>query len=215
MNRPRIIIADDHTLVAGACRQMLEPEFEVVAIVGDGRELLRAAETLRPDVIVIDIGMPLLNGLDAGEQIKGIMPKVKLVFLTMHADADLAAEAFRRGASAYLPKTCSASELKTAVREVLRGMTYLSQVMELDKDEVRFLVRQDEPLVDVGQRLTGRQREVLQLLAEGKVMKEVAAILHMAPRTVAFHKYRIMSALGANNTAELVQHAIRYHLIAA
>ena len=213
MNRPRVIIADDHTLVAGACRQLLEPEFEVVATVSNGRELLRAAETLRPDVILIDIGMPLLNGLDAGEQIKKALPKVKLIFLTMHADADLAAEAFRRGASAYLPKTCAADELKTATRQVLRGMTYLSTAME--KDKVRFLISQDEVLVEKEQRLTGRQREVLQLLAEGKVMKEVAAILNMTPRTVAFHKYRIMQTLGATNGAQLVQHAIRHHLIAA
>ena len=215
MTRPRIIIADDHTLVAGACRQLLEPEFDVVATVGDGRELLRAAETLKPDVIVIDIGMPLLNGLDAGEQIKKAIPKVKLVFLTMNADADVAAEAFRRGASAYLPKTCAADELKVAVRQVLRGMSYLSHVMEIAKDDIRFLIRQNGALVEQEHRLTGRQREVLQLLAEGKVMKEVAAILNMTPRTVAFHKYRIMETLGAKNSAQLVQHAIRHHLIAA
>ena len=215
MNRPRVIIADDHTLVAGACRQLLEPEFEVVAIVGDGRELLRAAASLNPHVILIDIGMPLLNGLDAGEQIKKSLPKVRLVFLTMHTDADLAAEAFRRGASAYLPKTCAADELKTAVRHVLRGENYMSPVMEQDKDKVHFLICQDAALVEEGQRLTGRQREVLQLLAEGKVMKEVGAILNMTPRTVAFHKYRIMEVLGARNGAQLVQHAIRHHLIAA
>ena len=215
MSRPRIIIADDHTLVAGACRQLLEPEFEVVATVGDGRELLRVAETLRPDVIVIDIGMPLLNGLDASEQLKKAMPKVKIVILTMNTDADVAAEAFRRGASAYLPKTCAADELKSAVRQVLKGMTYLSRVMEAVKDQVGFLIRQDGVLVEQEHRLTSRQREVLQLLAEGKVMKEVAAILNMAPRTVAFHKYRIMETLGVRNSAQLVQHAIRYHLIAA
>ena len=213
MNRPRIIVADDHKLVAGACRQLLETEFDVVATVGDGRELLRAADALKPDVIIIDIGMPLLNGLDAGEQIKKTLPKVKLVFLTMHADADLAAEAFRRGASAYLPKTCAADELKAAVRRVLSGATYLSSVMEKDKGQPP--IPQDEVLVEERQRLTERQREVLQLLAEGKVMKEVAAILNVAPRTVAFHKYRIMQALGATNDAQLVQHAIRHHLIAA
>lgn len=212
-NRPRIMIADDHTLVAEACKRLLEAEYEVVATVGDGRALVRVAATLKPQVIVIDIGMPLLNGLDAAQQIRQLMHSVKLVFLTMNTDADLAAEAFRRGASAYLLKTCAASELVVAVREVLKGKSYLSPAIA--KDTVDFLLRQDKEIIEEGQRLTERQREVLQLIAEGKSMKEVASVLNLTPRTVAFHKYRIMEVLNAKSNAQLVQYAIRNHLIAA
>jgi DNA-binding NarL/FixJ family response regulator len=212
-NRPKIIIADDHTLVAEACKKLLESEYDVVATVGDGRSLIRIATTLRPHVIIVDVGMPLLNGLDAGQQAKEILRSVKLVYLTMNHDADLAAEAFRRGASAYLLKTCAASELTVAVREVLKGKSYLSAAIA--KDTVDFLLRQGKQLIEEGQRLTERQREVLQLLAEGKSMKEVANVLNLTTRTVAFHKYRIMEVLNAKTNAELVQYAIRNHVIAA
>jgi len=212
-NLPRILIADDHTLVAEACKKLLESDYEIVGTVGDGRSLVRAAAELRPHLIIVDVSMPLLNGLDAGQQIKELIPSVKLVYLTMNHDADLAAEAFRRGASGYLLKTCAASELAIAVREVLRGKSYLSPMIA--KDTVDFLLRQDKALVEEGQRLTERQREVLQLLAEGKCMKEVASVLNVTTRTVAFHKYRIMEVLNVKNNAELVQYAIRQHLIAA
>jgi DNA-binding NarL/FixJ family response regulator len=213
MSRPRIMIADDHAFVADACKKLLEPEYDVVATVGDGRALVRIAATLKPQVIIIDIGMPLLNGLDAGHQIKQILRSVKLVFLTMNTDPVLAAEAFRRGASAYLLKTCAASELAVAIREVLKGMSYLSPAIA--KETVDFLLRQDKEFVDEGQRLTERQREVLQLLTEGKSMKEVAFALNVTTNTVAFHKYRIMEILNAKSNAELVQYAIRNHVIAA
>ena len=213
MSRPRIMIADDHAFVADACKKLLEPEYDVVATVGDGRALVRIATTLKPQVIIIDIGMPLLNGLDAGHQIKQILRSVKLVFLTMNTDPVLAAEAFRRGASAYLLKTCAASELAVAIREVLKGMSYLSPAIA--KETVDFLLRQDKEFVDEGQRLTERQREVLQLLTEGKSMKEVAYALNVTTNTVAFHKYRIMEILNAKSNAELVQYAIRNHVIAA
>jgi DNA-binding NarL/FixJ family response regulator len=212
-NLPRIIIADDHTLVAEACKKLLESDYEIVATVGDGRSLVRAAAELRPQLIIVDVSMPLLNGLDAGEQVKELIPSVKLVYLTMNHDADLAAEAFRRGASGYLLKTCAASELAIAVREVLRGKSYLSPMIA--KDTVDFLLRQDKALVEESQKLTERQREVLQLLAEGKCMKEVAGVLNVTTRTVAFHKYRIMEVLNVKSNAELVQYAIRQHLIAA
>ena len=212
-NLPRIIIADDHTLVAEACRKLLEAEYEVVATVGDGRALVRAVAELRPHLVIVDVSMPLLNGLDAGQQAKELLPSVKVIFLTMNHDADLAAEAFRRGASGYLVKTCAASELAVAVREVLRGKSYLSPMIA--KDTVDFLLRQDKKLVDEADRLTERQREVLQLLAEGKCMKEAAAVLNLTTRTVAFHKYRIMEVLNIKTNAELVQYAIRNHLIAA
>jgi DNA-binding NarL/FixJ family response regulator len=213
MTRPRIMIADDHAFVADACKKLLEPEYDVVATVGDGRALVRIAATLRPQVIIIDIGMPLLNGLDAGQQIKQILRSVKLVFLTMNTDPVLAAEAFRRGASAFLLKTCAASELSVAIREVLKGMSYLSPAIA--KETVDFLLRQDKEFIDEGQRLTERQREVLQLLTEGKSMKEVAYALNVTTNTVAFHKYRIMEILNAKSNAELVQYAIRNHVIAA
>jgi DNA-binding NarL/FixJ family response regulator len=212
-NLPRILIADDHTLVAEACRKLLEPEYEVVATVSDGRALVRAAAELKPHLIIVDVAMPLLNGLDAGQQVKEFLPAVKLVYLTMNHDADLAAEAFRRGASGYLLKTCAASELAIAVREVLKGKSYLSPMIA--KDTVEFLLRQDRKLIEEEDRLTERQREVLQLLAEGKCMKEVAGVLNITTRTVAFHKYRIMELLNAKSSAQLVQYAIRNHLIAA
>jgi DNA-binding NarL/FixJ family response regulator len=212
-NLPRILIADDHTLVAEACRKLLESEYDVVGTVSNGRALVRAAAELKPHLIIVDVAMPLLNGLDAGQQVKEFLPSVKLVFLTMNHDADLAAEAFRRGASGYLLKTCAASELTIAVREVLKGKSYLSPTIA--KDTVDFLLRQDKKLVEESDRLTERQREVLQLLAEGKCMKEVADVLNITTRTVAFHKYRIMEVLNAKNGAELIQYAIRNHLIAA
>jgi DNA-binding NarL/FixJ family response regulator len=209
-NLPRILIADDHILVAEACKKLLESEYEIVATVGDGRALVRAAIALKPHLIIVDVAMPLLNGLDAGQQVKEVLPAVKLVYLTMSHDADLAAEAFRRGASGFLLKTCAASELAIAVRNVLRGMSYLSPTIA--KDTVDFLLRQDAKLI--GDRLTDRQREVLQLLAEGKCMKEVADVLKITTRTVAFHKYRMMEVLNAKSSAELVQYAMRHHLIA-
>ena len=212
-NLPKIVIADDHTLVAEACRKLLESDYEVVATVSNGRALVRAVAELRPHLVIVDVAMPLLNGLDAGQQAKELMPSVKLIVLTMNHEADLAAEAFRRGASGYLVKSCAASELATAVREVLRGKSYLSPMIA--KDTVDFLLRQDKKLVDEADRLTARQREVLQLLAEGKCMKEVAAVLNLTARTVAFHKYRIMEVLNVRTNAELVQYAIRTHLIAA
>jgi len=144
-NLPRLIIADDHTLVAEVCRKLLESDYEIVATVSDGRALVRAVAEFRPPLVIVDVAMPLLNGLDAGEQAKALFPAVKLVFLTMNQDADLAAEAFRRGASGYLLKTCAASELVVCVREVLRGYSYLSPLVA--RDTVDFLVCQDKELV--------------------------------------------------------------------
>ena len=210
-SRPRILIADDHTLVADLCRNLLEGEYEIAEIVSNGRAMVRAAGQLRPDVIVVDIAMPVLNGLDAGQQVKEILPSVKLIFLTMNTDIELAAEAFRRGASGYLLKTCAAKEMLTAVREVLQGRSYMSRT--ICKDDVDYLRRKEKKLIEEDERLTERQREVLQLLAEGKVMKEIGGILNMTPRTVAFHKYRMMEALGARSNAELVRYAVRHHIV--
>jgi DNA-binding NarL/FixJ family response regulator len=212
-NRTRILIADDHNLVAELCKRLLEVEFDVVGVVSDGRALVRAARELKPDVIVLDIAMPVLNGLDAGRQVKEILPAVKLVYLTMNHDTDVAAEAFAQGASGYLLKTCAAAEMVLAVRVVLRGKTYLSKA--LSRDTIDCLRWQHKKLVNEDERLTDRQREVLQLLAEGKVMKEVGDILHMTTRTVAYHKYRMMEVLGAKSNAELVKYAVRNHMVAA
>jgi DNA-binding NarL/FixJ family response regulator len=210
-SRARLLIADDHELVAEACKNLLEPEFDVVGIVNDGRALLRSALELKPDVAVVDIAMPLLNGLDAGEQLKQLLPSTKIVYLTMNTDAAIAADAFRRGASAYLPKTAAASELITAIREVLEDRSYLSPL--ITKDIINFLISHKQS--GGGQpELTQRQKEVLQLLAQGLSMKETAFMLNVKPGTVAFHKYRIMSSLGLKNTAELLQYAIKQHMIA-
>jgi len=212
-NRLKLIVADDHTLVAEACKKMLETEYDVVAVVGDGRELIRAAAALRPQLIIIDVGMPLLNGLDAGQRVKKMLPSVKLVYLTMNHDADLAAEAFRSGASAYLLKTCAASELRFAVREVLNGKSYLSPAIA--RDTVTFLLQQKRRASEDVDQLTDRQRDVLQLLAEGKSMKEVGSILNLTTRTVAFHKYRIMEVVDARNNADLVRYAMERHVLVA
>ena len=212
-HRTRIILADDHTLVAEACKKLLEPEFEVVRIAADGRALLRVVAEARPDVIISDIAMPQLNGLDAAEQVLQLLPSVKVIFLTMNGSRELAAEAFRRGASGYLLKTSAASELVAAVRQVLRGTRYLSPL--ISKKDVRHFLLGHEAPGDQEALLTGRQREVLQLLAEGRSMKEVGSVLNLATRTVAFHKYRIMSMLGLKSNAELIQYAIRNSIISA
>ncbi len=209
-HRARILIADDHKLVAEACKGLLEPEFEVVAMVTDGRALLQAAAELHPDVIILDISMPQLNGLDAGEQIKQKSRATKLIFLTMALGPDVAAEAFRRGASGYVLKQCSAEELTIAVRRVLRGESYLSPL--ITKDTVEFLLRSGSAYQEQ-KHISGRQSEVLQLLAEGKSMKEIAYILQLKPGTVAFHKYRIMDVLGIKTSAGLIEYAIKHHMV--
>ena len=211
--RYRVLIADDHTLVADLCKKLLETEFDVVGTVSNGRALVRAAAELQPDVVVVDIAMPTLNGLDASQRVKAILPSVKVVFLTMNSDAELVAEAFRRGASGYLLKTCAAAEMVTAVRDVLCGRLYVPRA--LAKDTIRYLRRNVKKMVGEEEKLTDRQREVLQLLAEGKVMKEIGTVLNMTTRTVAFHKYRIMEVLGARSNAELVRYAVRNHMVAA
>jgi DNA-binding NarL/FixJ family response regulator len=209
-HRARILIADDHVLVAEACKRLLEPEFEVVGMVADGRALLQAASDLRPDIVILDISMPQLNGLDAGEQVKQRSRATKLIYLTMIQGPDVAAEAFRRGASGYVLKHCSADELIVAVRRVLRGDSYLSPL--ITRDTVEFLLRSGA-VYNEKKRISGRQSEVLQLLAEGKSMKEIAFILQLKPGTVAFHKYRIMDVLGIKTSAGLIEYAIKHHIV--
>lgn len=209
MNRKplaRVLIADDHRLVADTCKSALEPEYEVVGVVTDGRALVRAALSLKPDIVLLDIAMPHLNGLDAGEQIKTKLPKVKLVFLTMNQEAEVAAEAFRRGASAYVLKQSAAEELLTALRKVVRGESYLSPL--ITRETVTHLLNRSATKSSEKE-ITTRQSEILQLLAEGKSMKEAAAILDLKAGTIAFHKYRMMQTLGLKTNAELLEYAIK------
>jgi len=206
MRMPRIILADDHTVFVEALCTLMAPHVEVVATVGDGRALLQIAPTLKPDVVVVDVAMPLLNGLDAGRELKKSLPNVKLIFLTMNEDPDLAVEAMKSGASGYLLKTSAGSELFSAIREALRGKTYVTPQIARGMEE-SFI--RDPRGAKRDKSLTPRQKEVVQLLAEGKPMKVVADILRITPRTVAFHKYRVMQYLGLRTSAELVQFAIK------
>lgn len=208
-NRARLLIADDHLLLAEACKSFLEPEFEVVGIVDNGRSLLAAASEMKPQVVILDIAMPQLNGLDAGQQLKQMLPTTKLVYLTMNVEAEVAAEAFRRGASGYVLKTSGAEELTAAIRHVLKGESYLSP--SITKGAVRLLLKSEGYHEE--KKVTIRQSEVLQLLAEGKSMKEIASLLNLKPGTVAFHKYRIMEALGLKTNAELLRYAIKRYMI--
>lgn len=212
MYKPTILLAEDHTLIAEAFRQLLEPQYQILGCVGDGRALLEKALELKPDVVVLDVGMPVLNGLSAGQQLKQRLRKVKLIYVTMNDDPDLASEALRTGASAYLLKSSTASELLKSVQEVLRGGTYVTPRIKRLMDDA--FVRSNKPR-GPEKRLTPRQTEVLQLLAEGKTMKEVGAVLSLTARTVAFHKYRIMEVLNAKTNADLVQFAIRNNVVAS
>jgi DNA-binding NarL/FixJ family response regulator len=212
MNRPRVLLADDHRLLREAFARVLEPECEVVGGVGDGRALLAEAPRLRPDIVVMDVAMPLLNGLDAARQLGQLMPQVKIIFLTQNEDPDIAAEAFRAGAAAFLLKNSAAAELLTAIREVTRGRSYVTPLAT--QGLMDNLLRPPAPTAKATD-LSPRQREVLQLLAEGHTMKEIARLLKITPRTVAFHKYTMMEQLGVTTNAELVMAAIKQHLIAS
>jgi len=210
VKRPRVLLADDHRLLREAFVKLLEPECDVVGSVTDGRALLEAAPKLRPDVVVVDIAMPLLNGLDAARQLKRSMPAVKVIILTVNEDPDIAAEAFRAGASAFLLKNSAASELLQAIQDVVQGRSYVTPLAT--RDMVTNLLRPAQPATGARE-LSPRQREVLQLLAEGRTMKEVAAILKITPRTVAFHKYNMMEEFGIKSSAELVQFAIKKRIV--
>lgn len=211
MARPRVLLADDHKLLLEAFQKLLEPEFEIVGTVTDGRSLLATAPNLKPDVIVVDISMPLLNGLEAARRLQQSLPAVKLVFLTMSQEVSLAAEAFHLGASAFVVKSSAASELRRAIQLALRGKTYMTPLLGEEKpEELARRRRRRGAKLD----LTARQREILQLLVEGLSMKQVAATLDLATRTVAFHKYRLMHQLQLKSSAELVQYAIKHRLVA-
>jgi DNA-binding NarL/FixJ family response regulator len=207
-----VLLADDHAMVAEGLQALLKDSFDLIGVVHDGRALLEAAETLRPDVIVTDVSMPLMNGLEAIRQIRARRPDAKVIVLTMHRDTHLAAEAFRAGVSGYLLKVSPGEELINAIREVARGRSYVTTL--LAKDLIALLIEAGGPIREDGSALTPRQREVLQLVAEGRTMKEVASILNISPRTAESHKYEIMQVLGVQTTAELIQYAMRQKLIA-
>jgi DNA-binding NarL/FixJ family response regulator len=209
MRNPRVLLADDHAMLLAAIEKLLADEYTIVGQVLDGRALVAEAEKLKPDVIVLDIGMPSLNGLDAARRLKQVLKDVKLVFLTMHEDPDLAAEAFRSGASAYLLKRSAATELSIAIREAMQGRSYVTPLVTQDLVGSLLHPGQKKKTVE----LTPRQREILQLLAEGRSMKQVAAVLNVTPRTVAFHKYQMMGHLKLKSTAELIQYAVKHHIV--
>jgi DNA-binding NarL/FixJ family response regulator len=210
MTKPRVVIVDDHTLLAEAFAKLLEAESDVIGSYGDPRAFLADAPHLHPDVVILDISMPTMNGLDTAHELRRLVPSTRIIFLTMIEDPDLAAEAFRMGASGYLLKRSASSELPLAVREVVNHRYYITPL--LTKDLVGSLVHDSAAKKPVHQ-LTSRQREVLQLLAEGRSMKEAAAILHVSARTVAFHKYRMMEHLQVHSTAALIQFAVREGLV--
>ena len=208
MQRPRVLIADDHRIFLDGLRQVLEPSYDVVGAVTDGQALIRAVEELNPDLVLADVTMPLLSGLEAARRIKQAGAACRVILLTMHADQELAAEAFRAGASGYLVKTSPTAEMEEALREVLQGRTYLSR--ELRRNAGSSVAAEFGNAFD---KLSPRQREVLQLIAEGLSHKAIAASLHVSVKTVEFHKYQMMEILGLRTTAELARFAARHHLV--
>lgn len=207
--KPRVLLADDHQMFLEAFSGLLEPQYEIVGKVADGRALVEVAPDLKPDVIVLDISMPRLNGVDAAGQLMELMPDVRLVFLTQHREPAMAAKALRAGALGYLLKSSAVSELHEAVESALEGKVFVTPLVPRDKLDALLAVSREG-----GRRLTPRQREVLQLLAEGLLMKQVARELGVTPRTVAFHKYRIMAEQGIDSNAGLVGLAIEQGLVA-
>jgi DNA-binding NarL/FixJ family response regulator len=210
LRRPRVLLADDHKMLVDALKGLVEPRCEVVGSATDGRALLKSAEKLQPDIIVLDVAMPELNGLDAGRQLKQKMPGVKLIFMTMNEDPYLVGEAFRSGASAFLLKKAAGDELSEAIDRVLKGGSYVTPSAAKGMSKISLRNPKDRERTPEP---TARQREVIQLLAEGRSMKEVASVLHITKRTVAAHKYAVMELLQIKSNAELVQYAIKHRII--
>jgi DNA-binding NarL/FixJ family response regulator len=210
MKKPRVLLADDHRIVAEGLRSLLEPEFDLVGAVEDGRALITAVEELQPDVAVVDISMPKLNGIEAVRQIKQKNKRIKIVFLTMHPDVAYAASAFEAGASGYVLKHSAPAELVTAIHEALEGRTYVTPRIA---GELMHAYREGTTGQDGLPEITPRQREVLQLLAEGQSTKEIASILGISTRTVEFHKYRMMEDLGIKTAAELIRYAVKQGIV--
>ena len=210
MTRPRILMADDHSLVLAGLRRLIEEEGDVVGTVEDGRALLEEAQRLRPDIVFLDISMPLLNGLDAARQLKQLMPDSKLIFLTMHATPSYVTEAFKVGASGYLVKQSLAAEVKQAIQAVQQGRYYMTPSVT---NEVMGAISKGAVCKRPVTALTSRQREVLQLIAEGKGTRAIAVILHVSVKTVEFHRARVMDELDLHSTAELTRYAISEGLV--
>ena len=207
--RPRILIADNCSLVADGCKLILDQEFDVVDVVTNGRSLVALTTRIKPEGVILEIRLPQLSGFDAANQIKRNSPLTKLLFLTARPDPNLAAEAFRCGASGYVLKQHGAEEFRLAVRAVMRGGSYLSSLIA--RETLEYLLRQPKQQ-SIEKEVTRRQSEILQLLAEGNSMKEVANMLTIRPGTVAFHKYKMMERLGIKTNAELLQFAMRSHI---
>ena len=210
MKKPRILMADDHSLILAALRKLVEVECDVVGTVEDGRALVEAAQKLRPDLILLDISMPLLNGLDAARQLTKLVPESKVIILTMHASPTYATEAFQAGASGYLLKRSAASELSQAIQSVLQGQKYLTPLITKDVLDSVFKPSTGKRGTPASTALTPRQREVLQLVAEGRGTKEIATILSVSVKTVEFHRFRIMQQLDIHTTADLTKYAITH-----
>lgn len=210
MSRPRVLLADDHTLVLEGFKKLLEEHCQVVGAVEDGRSLLDAAKQLRPDIVVLDISMPKLNGLDAARRLRKILPQTRLIFVTVHADPDYVTQAFKAGASAYLLKRSAGSELSQAIEAVKNGNYYVTSFIA--KDLVQSAISEAEPNTGRPDRLPVRQREILQLVAEGLTLKEIASTLGLSPKTVEYHKSRLMEQLGLHTTAELTKYALAHGL---
>lgn len=211
MTKPRILLADDHTLVVEGFKKLLEPDFELVGAVEDGRALLDATGRLRPDVVLVDISMPGLNGLDATRSLRKAFPQTKVVFVTMHADSAYVTRAFQAGAHGYLLKRSAGTELIQAVKSVLDGRYYVTPLIM--NEAVQGLAQAISKTGSRGRELTTRQREVLQLVAEGRTMKEIASTLHLSVKTVEHHKAQLMGLLDLHSTAELTRYAIAEGLI--
>jgi DNA-binding NarL/FixJ family response regulator len=213
MNRSRILLADDHAVVIEGLRRILDhPEFDVVGVATDGRALLQAAAQLQPDVIITDIAMPLLNGIDAAREIHKQGPRPKIIFLTMHPEAVYATAALAAGASGYVLKSAAGEELISAIRDALEGRIYISKTIAKSVKRAREVRPADDRSAIDG--LTRRQREVLQLLAEGRQVKEIAVVLDVSPKTVEFHKYRVMDTLGVRTVADLTRYALKRGIVA-
>jgi DNA-binding NarL/FixJ family response regulator len=208
VKRTTVLLADDHALVVAGLRRVLEPEFDITGVVTDGHALVKAAAELKPDVIVVDVSMPLLNGIEAVRRIRAADRQTKIVFLSMHSDVIYVSEALQAGGSAYVLKSSAGIEIATAIREALQGVTFLTSTIDRVSLEAQIKRDQRPPGVSL------RQREVLQMVAEGRSTKEIAEVLRISPRTVEFHRYRAMELLGLHTIAELVQYAIKHRLVA-
>ncbi|HMU53521.1 MAG TPA: response regulator transcription factor [Nitrospira sp.] len=213
MKRPRILLADDHTLVLEGFKKLLEDHCDLAGTVEDGRALVEVAEQVRPDLILLDIAMPRLNGIDAAKKLKRLLPDVKLIFVTMHADTAYISEAFKAGASGYLLKRSAGKELVQAIQCVMGGNYYVTPLVT--KDVISSFLTPGQPRIAVADDLTMRQREILQLVAEGFSAKEIAAQLKVSHRTVEFHKAKIMELLDLHTTADLVKYAVAHGLVAS